>query len=270
MSERKMKALIDGDILLYKLGFGSQDVAGNPIRNIQSVLKMVDTTITNILVGSNSNDFTIFLTGEQNFREQLYSEYKANRKNVKRPYYYQVIKDHFINAYYATVIHGIEADDAMGLAQDDDTIIVSIDKDMKTIPGWHMNLETFQKSQITDYNALVNFYEQIITGDRTDNIPGLYHITGQKVTESVKRHWYQFVNHERPEMELRNYVASLFLNSIKTTMKYQTPYGFVLTKGWDACPPSDEDIIHDMSITGELLWIQRKNRLKWLPVPEIE
>jgi DNA polymerase-1 len=69
----------------------------------------------------------------------------------------------------------LEADDVMGIlgsAPDIDTVIVSDDKDMKTIPG---KLFRPNDGDLLDINLLEadrNFYSQTLTGDVTDGFAG--------------------------------------------------------------------------------------------------
>ena len=51
-------------------------------------------------------------------------------------------------------------------------IIVSADKDLDMIPGWHYNFVRQEKYFIREHEGLANFYIQLILGDSSDNIPG--------------------------------------------------------------------------------------------------
>jgi hypothetical protein len=48
------------------------------------------------------------------------------------------------------------------------------------VPGWHYNTLTAEDYLITREQALRFFYLQLLTGDATDNIPGLYRIGEKK------------------------------------------------------------------------------------------
>jgi DNA polymerase-1 len=75
------------------------------------------------------------------------------------------------------VIDGMEADDAIGIEayrhEPEETIIVSIDKDLNMIRGNHYNFVKEEKYFVTEEDAIRNFYLQILTGDKIDNIIGL-------------------------------------------------------------------------------------------------
>jgi DNA polymerase-1 len=87
----------------------------------------------------------------------------------------QVIKD-----MSATVlmVPRLEADDIMGIAQTNgktpNTVIVSVDKDMRQVPGWHLNphKEDFPVF-VTEAEADYYFHMQWLTGDQTDGYGGI-------------------------------------------------------------------------------------------------
>ena len=84
----------------------------------------------------------------------------------------------------------IEADDALGIMQTElqkrgeSSVICSIDKDLKMIPGDHYNLTTFKNEIISKAGANTQFALQLLTGDMTDNIQGLTRV-GQKTAEKI-------------------------------------------------------------------------------------
>jgi hypothetical protein len=136
----------------------------------------------------------VYLSGSTNFRNKVatiptfkkdgteVAGYKANRTNNERPYWYAAIRKYMVEYWGATVFEGIEADDALAIAQwaedeyDPQTIICTIDKDLRNVPGWHYNVLKKTDEHISYNLAQLNFYRQILTGDSTDNIPGLYRV----------------------------------------------------------------------------------------------
>lgn len=121
------------------------------------------------------DDYQGYLSGKSNFRYHLATiqEYKANRKK-DRPTHYDAIRQFLVETYDCFVSEGYEADDALGLAQTDDTIIVSIDKDLDVVPGWHYNWQRDNKYELSEVDSNRCFFKQMLTGDSTDNILGLY------------------------------------------------------------------------------------------------
>jgi hypothetical protein len=94
---------------------------------------------------------------------------------------------------YLKEIHGAhetdfgEADDAIAIAHDTKSILVSIDKDLLMIPGMHYNWAhdklffvpegiggAFTLGKKIKPYGLLCFYVQLLCGDPTDNIPGCF------------------------------------------------------------------------------------------------
>ena len=117
-----------------------------------------------------------YITGKGNFRFEIATilPYKGNRDDSVRPFYYDEIRQLLVDAYGAKMSEGMEADDCLGLASKSGTIILSVDKDLDQIPGWHYNWERDKKYFITEQEGAKVFYKQMLTGDMTDNILGLY------------------------------------------------------------------------------------------------
>lgn len=164
-----MKALIDADLILYRVGFTTQDVDSSDI-----VASRVDTLINETIIGSIDVDsYKLYLTGPSNYRFNIYPEYKSSRKTKEKPRHYQWIKDYLIEYYDASWEEPYEADDLLGINQTEDTIICSIDKDLLQIPGHHFNFVNGNISFVTKEDGDNFFYKQLLTGDNTDDIPGV-------------------------------------------------------------------------------------------------
>ena len=144
--------------------------------------------IQKILADTKATEYQLYLTASEDktaFRKQVYPEYKANRKSPK-PVHYLALREFLTEEYETEVISEIEADDAIGIAQDKfgSTIICSIDKDLDMIPGLHYNFVKEIMYSVTDYQGIYNFYTQCLTGDTADNVKGVSGI-GKKKAESI-------------------------------------------------------------------------------------
>jgi 5'-3' exonuclease len=203
-----MKVLIDGDIIRYSCGFASdqyeyevggvvfsgrreaskyceangidKDVIKETIEPepVEFCLHSVKKLIGSIVEKTGAHEYEVFLTGKGNFREELatLAPYKGTR-STRKPYWYKEIGTYLKEKHGAIEVTGQEADDAMGIAQCqtlDTTCIASLDKDMDMIPGEHYNWRKDQQYSVTVEDALMAFYKQLLTGDRSDNIPGIH------------------------------------------------------------------------------------------------
>lgn len=186
-------ALIDGDCLVYACGFASDANAranGEPYEDLNFCLHGVKETISSILKNSECDDSVIFLSHPINSRMEVFPEYKANRDPAHKPHWYKEIKEYLLDKQFAILSNeGDEADDALGIAQmsNDDTVICTLDKDLDQVPGWHYNFSKNRKADGLYHISLTEgdrfFYKQLLTGDATDNIPGMFRKLGVKATK---------------------------------------------------------------------------------------
>ena len=169
-SERPKMALLDADIICYRTGFASEDV------DEKVCLARVTELVMDVVFSQlKCDDYKAYITGKENFRNDIAvtAPYKGNRKDMKRPVHYDAIRRHLVDLG-ATQVEGMEADDAIAIeATANGGFIVSIDKDLDQIPGHHYNFVKHEEYFVTEEQGLLNFYKQILTGDRVDNIVGI-------------------------------------------------------------------------------------------------
>lgn len=165
-----MKVLIDADIVCYRCA-AANEKADFPIAKWQA-----DQLISRIIEETNASDWELFMTGgNNNFRYQVYPEYKANRLNVPKPRHLEGLREHLVLDWNANLVDGYEADDAMGInmgASEQGIICASIDKDLLQIPGTHYNFVNRQFTVVTRSDGMRTFFRQLLIGDPTDNIKG--------------------------------------------------------------------------------------------------
>lgn len=130
----------------------------------------------------------VLLTGPGNFREELAKQrpYKGNRDLSHKPEHYQAIRDYLHEVWSAEIIHGHEADDEASIAawaqleaaNAAGYVVCTVDKDLDQVPGLHYD---YAKRVFYDVDMLsgeMRFWEQCVSGDPTDNIPGCYKTAG--------------------------------------------------------------------------------------------
>lgn len=143
------------------------------IEPVENVLHSVKLAVEHIMKVTGCSAPRFFLGGEGNFREKLYSKYKCSRVGKPKPHHQQAVVEYLIRKWGAELVDGMEADDALAIHQSANTVICSQDKDLLQVPGKHYNFVTQEKRFVTPREGDFALYQQIITGDSTDDIPGL-------------------------------------------------------------------------------------------------
>ena len=131
-------------------------------------------------------EFVLFLTGANNWRKDVLSSYKSNRKDVRKPMVLPAINDWMIETMGAVRVPTMEADDLLGIeATKHGGIIVSEDKDLKTVPCTLFNpAKDLEPYEIDEFTADYNHMTQTLCGDTTDGYSGLAGC-GPKTAEKI-------------------------------------------------------------------------------------
>lgn len=180
-------AIIDSDILVYRIGFASNE------ESEQVALRTMAGFLEELLLFDlpQCKTWSLHLTGKGNFRDEIAvtQEYKGNRKDARRPVHYQALRNYLCHSWEAVVWNGMEADDAVAIEATelgDKGVIVSLDKDLNQVVGWHYNFVKNQTYYITEEEAKLNFYKQFLTGDTVDNIKGVKGIGDKKAQKLLE------------------------------------------------------------------------------------
>jgi hypothetical protein len=142
-------------------------------------LMLVDVMIGDIRArfAAKGLDTHIYLSGVGNFRHGIATRatYKGNRSGAAQPSHFRAIREHLAGKWKAEISAGEEADDLIGIAAtaNPGAIICSIDKDLMQLPGLHYNFATKEEVTVSNKQAALNFYGQVLSGDAVDNVPGL-------------------------------------------------------------------------------------------------
>jgi 5'-3' exonuclease len=181
------KVLIDGDIIAYRAAFSTEQMGLSDTKaKVDDLIEFIlDKTVLFPEIGL---DYVVYLTGKGNFRHDIAKShvYKGNRKSVQKPRHLQTARDHMESKYKAIISKGEEADDliAMEAAKlNYKACVASIDKDMLQIPCWHFNIVRGDYLKVEPFGGIKFFYKQILTGDRADNIVGLFRIGEVKASK---------------------------------------------------------------------------------------
>jgi DNA polymerase-1 len=176
--------LIDGDTLAYRAALGAEkiveDFDGDVVQRIADLdeaRSTVDAEIENICDHLGVKTYKLALTGPTNFRKALLPTYKSKRG--PKPMALNGVRKHLVENRAAVIKDGLEADDVVGIWATHPTlikgekIVVSIDKDLRSIPGklWNTNREAPVET-ITLNQADYWHMRQTLTGDTTDGYVG--------------------------------------------------------------------------------------------------
>jgi len=163
-------SLIDGDICVYRCAAVNEQ-ADLPLARWQ-----VDQLLNRIIEDTQADDWKIYLSGENNFRYQLYPDYKKHRRSKPKPRHLEGLREYLVTGWDAIICDGYEADDALGMESrrlsSDSTTICSIDKDLLQIAGVHYNFVRREIKEVDEFNGTRFFYTQLLTGDSADYIRG--------------------------------------------------------------------------------------------------
>jgi hypothetical protein len=184
--------LVDMDIAVYHCASSCARE-----HNFESVKRTVDLYLKEWLRQAEATHYLGFLTdGPKNFRIARATtwKYKGGRPSVK-PKWYAEIREYLMNHWEAQLISGMEADDALSIAQTYfqsqgvEAIIITADKDLLQVPGWHLNLyKSPVPFEVSEAEGERFLWLQVITGDvATDNIPGVGHAITETTTGSFNR-----------------------------------------------------------------------------------
>lgn len=236
------------------------------IEPLSHALHIISSMMKEIIKTFKPEQCYIFLSGDNNFREEVAEirPYKESRKDKPKPIYYADARKYLIDYWNAIVVDGWEADDAcatlhMACQRDDDiSILASIDKDLKMVPGWNYDYDKKILRNISWLEGQRWFYTQLLSGDDGDSIPGIPGMgerTAPKKMKDAKTVWEMY------QIAVEEY------NKFYGTDKKKT------VKGKKVVDPTRERISYAVSNKilnemAQLLWMRLNVGEKWVPPVE--
>lgn len=179
-----LTALIDADILVYQeAAAGQKDFKwdnGAESRHVQpfeDVVEKAEKQLAKLVQEVKASAVALAFTDTAgNFRKKMYPPYKRTRR--EKPEHHKALMEHFMGEYPSYWRPGLEGDDILGILATHPTLIrgkkvvVSIDKDLKTIPCDLYNPGKGTRGVVTVEEADRFHLWQTVVGDPTDEYPG--------------------------------------------------------------------------------------------------
>ena len=171
--------LVDGDIIAYKAATTAERPVnwGDGLWTLhayeQDVANSCDQQILKLLEESGCDKIIPCVSGKKNYRTEVAPYYKMNRAETRKPMLLGYARGYLMDKWEGQMTDGIEADDLLGIlgsSDQDEYIIWSADKDLKTIPARH--LIDGEIVTIGEEEADYWFFLQTLMGDTTDGYKG--------------------------------------------------------------------------------------------------
>lgn len=195
--------IIDADILLYRAASAAEEEVdwGDDVWSLQTDLKDAkrgfQSQIDTITGKLGIKDYVCCLSDHaSNFLRNIDPSYKSHRKGTRKPLGFRALGDWVETTYRTFRKPTLEADDCLGIIATmpknaGKCVMVSDDKDLKTIYGSLYRPTADELLTITEQDADKFFLMQVLTGDPSDGYPGLKGY-GPKTAEKLlgtRPHW---------------------------------------------------------------------------------
>lgn len=191
---KKKVLLIDGDILIYRIATQNEVATnwGNDLWTLHCDAAQCraefDSVVSDLGSQLEADDYVVALTDKNNFRKDVLPSYKENRKDRRKPMVLQDLREHVMKNHNGIVYKNLEADDVLGIMatepNDEDRIIVSIDKDLKQIPNSYVTRDGQNVEYIPEKLGNYHWMIQVLAGDASDGYTGLPNV-GVKTAEKL-------------------------------------------------------------------------------------
>ena len=193
-----MTLLIDADWLIYSSCCScEQDIKWDDNLHTlhadeRDIHEMIDGRVEYYQkIAEDNDDVVMCFTQYPTFRHTIFPDYKANRKNKRKPLAFHAVIEQINQKYKSESYTGLEGDDVMALLATSkkypNPVIVSPDKDMRSVPCTLLANDDMEL--ITKKKADRHWMIQALTGDATDNYKGLEKVgpvTAEKILGDAK------------------------------------------------------------------------------------
>ncbi len=195
--------LIDGDVVAYQFATAAETPIhwGDDLWTLRADGKEAKAKMDNFLAGLKedlkADQLVIALSDRTRnyFRKKILPTYKAGRDKVRKPIILRELREHLETQYKSYERPSLEGDDVLGILATTEKIIkgekviVSIDKDLKTVPGLHYNTNKPKLGvySISEEEADYWHFFQTLTGDSSDGYSGCPGIGPKKAADILDK-----------------------------------------------------------------------------------
>jgi hypothetical protein len=182
----KIIGIVDGDVLIYR-------ACNKSIKENLNVEKTFDEIYEEVKDNTACDQYSLHISGGGNFRKEIQQDFlKYKGKRREKPENYVTCRNYVIKKYKPTMVKNYEADDTASIEafkyikNGQLYMLITLDKDWKTIGGLFYNLLYNNLSAISKNEGIEFFHQQLLTGDAVDNIPGIEGIGPVKAKNILK------------------------------------------------------------------------------------
>ena len=191
-----MLLALDTDIIIYKSILTTEqeidwgDDVWTLYTDLKEAQKVFKKQLETIQLRLKSDEILCCLTdAKDNFRKHISPSYKSNRKGTRKPVGYVALVEWVRDTYPSLSKPSLEADDVLGIIatkpeNKGKVIVVSDDKDLKTVPGKLYRPMQDEALDITEADADAFFLQQCLQGDAVDGYGGLKGV-GEKTAKKI-------------------------------------------------------------------------------------
>jgi DNA polymerase-1 len=184
--------LIDGDTLIYEAAAATEyetqwdEWLWTLHGDLGAAIAHLDGSVAEITDKLKPDRIIFALSDETRWRPSVMPTYKNKRTKTRKPVTYRPLREYCHETMNVFQRPSLEGDDVLGIFAthpklvEGERIVVSIDKDMNTIPGLHLNYAKARGADDWEQHVRVITAEmadryhlyQTLTGDSTDGYPG--------------------------------------------------------------------------------------------------
>ncbi len=194
-------ALIDGDYFIYLAASAVERATdwGGGLWTLHALegegQQVLQDTLTDLQERAGAERLVLGLSDTaRTFRYDLWPAYKANRAGKRRPMILGCLIRYAEDAYETVRLKGLEGDDTLGVLATAphaprSCILVSCDKDIRTVPGRHLALKSDEIVTVSEDEADYLHCIQTLGGDLVDGYAGVPGVGPKTAAKLLQNAW---------------------------------------------------------------------------------